>query len=358
MSRLSKISTRYHPYSQSTYSQETLIKGKVEKFYKKFLQSLEYEIKELHDISMDIPVSPSLAIMDIYISITRIEKLLKKIDNYKGNKFFKFKKFIERKITVIIEKNPSLNGYLDSSKSLDPLFTVEKKNLNILLNVLLDKILYILSLQDNVEDIKVLLYILIIYKLKELKSKISKSYTAIQKKTEDIVKALNFIDKNYGKVANIREFYISALRGAILEEQNIILRHYAIFLYNYLRYENEKNTGIPAHPQIYKSSDDLLGLYEAKVISSNPIDTLFEEQKTLMISVDESYKDIDKSIAYLTGGRRRNKSKRNMDTDMNMKDIKNLCKKNQIKLSKVVNDKRIVYKKKELITKLKRKKLI
>ena len=77
-----------------------------------------------------------------------------------------------------------------------------------------------------------------------------------------------------------------------------------------------------------------------------------------MISVDESYKDIDKSIAYLTGGRRRNKSKRNMDTDMNMKDIKNLCKKNQIKLSKVVNDKRIVYKKKELITKLKRKKLI
>ena len=200
------------------------------------------------------------------------------------------------------------------------------------------------------------LYILIIYKLKELKSKISKSYTAIQKKTEDIVKALNFIDKNYGKVANIREFYISALRGAILEEQNIILRHYAIFLYNYLRYENEKNTGIPAHPQIYKSSDDLQGLYEAKVISSNPIDTLFEEQKTLMISVDESYKG--NSIAYLTGGRRRNKSKRNMDTDMNMKDIKNLCKKNQIKLSKVVNDKRIVYKKKELITKLKRKKLI
>jgi hypothetical protein len=44
--------------------------------------------------------------------------------------------------------------------------------------------------------------------------------------------------------------------------------------------------------------------------------------------------------------------------DMNMKDIKELCKANQIKLSKKVNDKRVVYTKKELITKLKRKKLL
>ena len=92
--------------------------------------------------------------------------------------------------------------------------------------------------------------------------------------------------------------------------------------------------------------------------NNNPVGADYTDTPTsgkVNISVDESYKDIDKSIAYLTGGRRRNKSKQ---TDMNMKDIKNLCKKNQIKLSKVVNDKRIVYKKKELITKLKRKKLI
>ena len=44
--------------------------------------------------------------------------------------------------------------------------------------------------------------------------------------------------------------------------------------------------------------------------------------------------------------------------DMSMKDIKDLCKANQIKLSRVVNDKSVVYTKKELITKLKRKKLI
>ena len=50
-----------------------------------------------------------------------------------------------------------------------------------------------------------------------------------------------------------------------------------------------------------------------------------------------------------------NKSKH---IDMSMKDIKELCKANQIKLSKTVNDARVVYTKKELITKLKRKKLL
>jgi|UniRef100_A0A6C0CCZ7 hypothetical protein len=44
--------------------------------------------------------------------------------------------------------------------------------------------------------------------------------------------------------------------------------------------------------------------------------------------------------------------------DMTMKEIKELCKVNQIKLSKVVEGERVVYKKKELITKLKRKKLL
>jgi hypothetical protein len=42
----------------------------------------------------------------------------------------------------------------------------------------------------------------------------------------------------------------------------------------------------------------------------------------------------------------------------NNTDIKELCKANQIKLSRVVNEKRVIYTKKELITKLKRKKLI
>ena len=71
------------------------------------------------------------------------------------------------------------------------------------------------------------------------------------------------------------------------------------------------------------------------------------------------------------GGNRRNKAKpkskpkpkpkpapKAKHDDMNMKDIKDLCKANQIKLSKVVNEKRVRFTKKELLTKLKRKKLI
>ena len=44
--------------------------------------------------------------------------------------------------------------------------------------------------------------------------------------------------------------------------------------------------------------------------------------------------------------------------EMNLKDIKELCKANQIKLSRDVDGKRVAYKKKELMTKLKRKKLL
>jgi hypothetical protein len=56
----------------------------------------------------------------------------------------------------------------------------------------------------------------------------------------------------------------------------------------------------------------------------------------------------------ISGGRR-NKS---IYADMNIKYVKGLCKANQIKLSQTKNEKRVVYTKKELITKLKRKKII
>jgi hypothetical protein len=61
------------------------------------------------------------------------------------------------------------------------------------------------------------------------------------------------------------------------------------------------------------------------------------------------------SVSDKKGGRRHNQPKH---ADMTMKDIKELCKANQIKLSRVIDDKRVVYKKKELLTKLKRKKII
>jgi hypothetical protein len=61
--------------------------------------------------------------------------------------------------------------------------------------------------------------------------------------------------------------------------------------------------------------------------------------------------------AVFGGGNRRNKASPKHD-EMTMKDIKEMCKANEIKLSKVVEGKRVAFKKKELITKLKRKKLL
>jgi len=56
-SRFSKFSTRDHPYSRETLQHPYLhvtLKYKVEKFYEKFLRSLEQEIKELKEISKPI----------------------------------------------------------------------------------------------------------------------------------------------------------------------------------------------------------------------------------------------------------------------------------------------------------------
>jgi hypothetical protein len=63
-------------------------------------------------------------------------------------------------------------------------------------------------------------------------------------------------------------------------------------------------------------------------------------------------KNTNNALELIGGGRYHN------NTTMTMKDIRELCKDNQIKLSRVVNDIRVVYKKKELLTKLKRKKVI
>lgn len=65
----------------------------------------------------------------------------------------------------------------------------------------------------------------------------------------------------------------------------------------------------------------------------------------------------DEYIEYIEkmDGGRRNQPKH---ADVKMKDIKGLCKANNIKLSRVIDGKRVPYNKKELLTKLKRKKII
>jgi hypothetical protein len=70
-----------------------------------------------------------------------------------------------------------------------------------------------------------------------------------------------------------------------------------------------------------------------------------------------------KESGLISGGRKKptnsTKTKPNgKHDDMKMKDIKELCKANKIKLSRIVEGKYVVFKKKELITKLKRNKLL
>jgi hypothetical protein len=83
------------------------------------------------------------------------------------------------------------------------------------------------------------------------------------------------------------------------------------------------------------------------------------------ILVKEHKSDIEDAFlkGHGYGGNRHNKATSKSKAkpkhdDMTMKDIKELCKANKIKLSRVVEGKHVAYNKKELITKLKRKKLL
>ena len=88
---------------------------------------------------------------------------------------------------------------------------------------------------------------------------------------------------------------------------------------------------------------------------------VFYTYTSLNVLKDNINKHYDKKFAEINpkvsiGGRKKpTKAKHH---DMTMKDIKEMCKANKIKLSKVVEGKHIAYKKNELLIKLKRKKLL
>jgi hypothetical protein len=137
---------------------------------------------------------------------------------------------------------------------------------------------------------------------------------------------------------------------------------------------------VKIHDHIYKK---LLKKFEIhlstyKILKNEMIDRYLDDKENNYLYVKEELKENEKQkiIKYFEKkavpliefadelfkqkelnqyGGRRNKLNQ---ADMNMKELKELCKANEIKLSKKVNDKRVVYTKKELITKLKRKKLL
>ena len=118
-----------------------------------------------------------------------------------------------------------------------------------------------------------------------------------------------------------------------------------------------------AHPALERKTrmhESIINMINTSGLSTEDKDYLlnnYNANSVLLLS-DES--DLDKVYnEYQTKIQNRMNSRggyRNLN--MNLKDVKELCKAHQIKLSRVVNDKRVAYTKKELITKLKRKKLL
>jgi hypothetical protein len=167
------------------------------------------------------------------------------------------------------------------------------------------------------------------------------------------------VDERFGRTNNYQKnmsLYKNAIEEAIVlgpgtTENDIETKILMLFLID--------NNTIPS------DIDDKYGVnvfYDENDVNKDK-DAYLQElrSKTLYTNLEKEFNDTN------GGGSRRNKATPKSNAkpkakpkheDMTMKDIKELCKVNQIKLSKVVEGERVVYKKKELITKLKRKKLL
>ena len=178
-----------------------------------------------------------------------------------------------------------------------------------------------------------------------------------EKDKKSYIETLNNMDPKifYKDFVNILNFYISILMKQSYEdsEDNLIYQHYCDFLTQYYeRVLQKHNYGV-------NFIQDFID--RGKIYRDGPYKNFINKslefiKRNYQIDIGYYNKLYDPQFTHhkFTGGRR-NKS---IYTDMKMKDIKELCKTNQIKLSTTLNDKRVIYTKKELITKLKRKKII
>jgi len=200
-----------------------------------------------------------------------------------------------------------------------------------------------LSASPSVQDLeykKALLLIIICYKLKEMIIKpddiLSKLLGNKEMSDKEYIEYINaffnsFEKQPYFRLLNIRGFYKDTLRGELNDGSYIAyLALYSKFLFEYATIINTQ--GI----------DDLkYYLYKTEGFI----------EKHLKANIYPNYYKQYYASPEHSGGRRSKKSK------APLKAIKELCKANKIKLSRSIDGKRVVYKKSELITKLKRKKI-
>ena len=209
----------------------------------------------------------------------------------------------------------------------------------------------------------------IINKLNEIKLRIEADQTIFAflmdnknvKDKKSYIETLNKMDPKifYKDFVNILNFYISILmkqgKDSKDSEDNLTYQHYSDFLTQYYESVLQKHNYGENYIQDFLDRGIIYRDYPDNNFINKSLEFIKINYKT---DVSSSYYNnlYDPKFTHpkSTGGRR-NKS---IYTDMKMKDIKELCKANQIKLSTTVNDKRIIHTKKELITKLKRKKII
>jgi hypothetical protein len=205
-----------------------------------------------------------------------------------------------------------------------------------------------LSASHSVQDLeykKALLLIITMYKLKELIIKpdgiLSKLLGNKEMSEKEYIEYLNaffnsFKKQPYVRLLNIRGFYKDTLRGEL--DDSIDDKSYIAYLalYSKFLFEYASNLNNP-HRNALDNLNDYLDKIEGKA-KINP-----NYHKQYYASPEHS------------GGRRSKKSKAPLKAPL--KAIKELCKANKIKLSRIIDGKRVVYKKSELITKLKRKKI-
>jgi hypothetical protein len=176
------------------------------------------------------------------------------------------------------------------------------------------------------------------------------------------------VDKLFDKIWGIQKDYNSVtppLDGVIITEyKNSIISIIEDGYKEIQKFSSEMKEGAKFREFFVKKDTSDLSMLNKIESMERDFVYIFEDAKAIKTNYDlekffTKMKNFQETGVYdvrsLVGGRRRNHPKH---TDMKMKDIKELCKANQIKLSRVIDDKRVCYKKKELLTKLKRKKVI
>ncbi len=296
-----KKSSRFNPYSapsdENIRRGITNVEGLIETFYTNVSISMRDEIKELH---------------------VKLTQLYNEVSD---------------------EQKTEINNILFKLKNAENLDKIEGELIRI--EQVSDSIS--LNHSHSVQTLKykkALLLIIIIYKLKELviKPKIIDKLRSMRKTNKmndkiylEYLSDFFYKDKPqpYFRMLNIRGFYNFETRNEELNNSYIAyLALYSKFLFHYTTIINNEEIG-----NLNKYLDD-----------TNRFIETYLNAKINRYHYKVYYAPLERS-----GGKSKLKSQ--------SKRIKELCKANQIKLSRIIDGKRVVYKMKELITKLKRKKI-